>query len=64
MLKHPSVQVGQRVRRGQILGEVGTSGDSSGPHLHFEVHLNAPPIVRANAVDPVEFMRARGYTIR
>jgi murein DD-endopeptidase MepM/ murein hydrolase activator NlpD len=31
------VREGQRVRTGQQLGEVGSTGGSSGPHLHFEV---------------------------
>src|SRR5262249_19116880 len=31
------VQVGQRVRRGQVLGLIGTSGNSTTPHLHFQV---------------------------
>lgn len=32
-----AVQVGERVRRGQQLGELGSSGNSTGPHLHFHV---------------------------
>jgi len=40
------VAVGQRVRRGQILGELGFSGDSTGPHLHFHV-ADGPSPVRA-----------------
>jgi hypothetical protein len=64
LVRRPLVTVGQTVRKGQILGHVGTSGSSSGPHLHFEVHVNAPPATHANAVSPVEFLRARGVTIR
>ena len=64
MVRRPGVAVGQIVAKGQILGYVGTSGSSSGPHLHFEVHLNAPPATHANAVDPIAFMRARGLTVK
>jgi hypothetical protein len=64
MVRRPSVAVGQTVSKGQIIGYVGTSGSSSGPHLHFEVHTNAPPATHANAVNPIWFFRARGLTIR
>ncbi|MGA5303504.1 peptidoglycan DD-metalloendopeptidase family protein [Nucisporomicrobium flavum] len=63
MVRRPSVTVGQTVARGSILGYVGTSGASSGPHLHFEVHAGVPA-TSANAISPVAFMRARGLTIR
>lgn len=64
MVRQPLVSVGQTVARGQVIGYVGTSGSSSGPHLHFEVHLNAPPANRTNAVNPITFFRAQGLTIR
>jgi murein DD-endopeptidase MepM/ murein hydrolase activator NlpD len=63
MVRRPAVNVGQAVSKGQIIGYVGTSGSSSGPHLHFEVHIGAPPAVRANAVNPIWFMRARGVVL-
>ena len=40
---------GQRVKRGEIIGWVGNTGASTGPHCHYEVHVNGNP------VDPVYF---------
>jgi hypothetical protein len=62
MIRQPSVVVGQQVTPNQIIGYVGTSGNSSGPHLHFEVHAGSPA-TRANAVDPLDFMRRAGAPI-
>jgi murein DD-endopeptidase MepM/ murein hydrolase activator NlpD len=46
------VKVGQRVRAGQIVGKVGSTGRSTGPHLHYETRVNG------EAVDPQKFLRA------
>lgn len=63
MARRGSVTVGQHVNAGQVIGYVGSSGNSSAPHLHFEVHTAAPPTGPWNAVDPIPFMRERGAPI-
>ncbi len=42
-------RVGQRVNRGEVIGYVGSTGKSTGPHCHYEVHKNG------NKLDPVYF---------
>jgi murein DD-endopeptidase MepM/ murein hydrolase activator NlpD len=59
MVMRPEVHPGQQVTAGQPIGLSGSSGNSSGPHLHFEVHLNGDRTA-AGAVDPVPFMQQVG----
>jgi len=37
-------RVGETVKRGEVIGYVGTSGKSTGPHCHYEVHRNGIPL--------------------
>lgn len=62
MVRQPAVTVGQTVTAGQPIGLVGTSGNSSGPHLHFEVHIGHPA-TEANAIEPSRFLAERGVSI-
>lgn len=49
-----SVTTGQMVKAGTVVGRVGSTGRSTGPHLHYETRINDEP------VDPTRFLRAGG----
>jgi murein DD-endopeptidase MepM/ murein hydrolase activator NlpD len=51
------VKAGEKVTPGEEVALVGAAGNATGPHLHFEVHVNG------NTVDPIPFLAARGIHI-
>ena len=48
---------GQRISRGQIIGHMGSTGRSTGSHLHYEVRIDG------RAVNPIPFMRSNDYLL-
>jgi murein DD-endopeptidase MepM/ murein hydrolase activator NlpD len=50
-LSHIDVDLGQAVSRGQLVGKVGSTGRSTGPHLHYEVRIND------EAVNPLQYLQ-------
>ena len=52
-----SVRAGERVKRGQMIGRMGSTGRSTGSHLHYEVRIDN------RAVNPIPFMRSTDYLL-
>jgi murein DD-endopeptidase MepM/ murein hydrolase activator NlpD len=50
MAEQPYVSVGQQVNQGDVIGPVGSTGASTGPHTHFMIELNG------NTVDPLSYL--------
>ena len=51
------VEAGTRVRRGQLIGLMGSTGRSTGSHLHYEVRIDGKP------VNPIPFMKSTDYLL-
>ena len=47
------VRIGQRVQQGEVIGYIGNTGLSTGPHLHYEVHIGS------DVVDPYKYINIR-----
>jgi murein DD-endopeptidase MepM/ murein hydrolase activator NlpD len=52
------VRTGQRIQQGEIIGYIGNTGRSTGPHVHYEVHIGS------DVVDPYKFLNIRSVTGR
>ncbi|MFE2589064.1 M23 family metallopeptidase [Streptomyces anthocyanicus] len=59
-LSRINVKIGQIVKTGQSIAKSGNTGNSSGPHLHFEIRTTPN---YGSAVDPVAFLRGKGVTV-
>ncbi|MGW6305997.1 M23 family metallopeptidase [Streptomyces niveus] len=59
-LSKVKVNVGQKVDKGQSIALSGNTGNSSGPHLHFEIRTTPN---YGSAMNPVNFLRAAGVTL-
>ncbi len=56
-LSRVMVSPGQRVSRGQLIGRMGSTGRSTGSHLHYEVRIDG------RAVNPIPFMKSNDYLL-
>ena len=50
------VKAGDKIKQGQVIGIMGSTGDSTGQHLHFELHKGRWNINKTNAVDPMKYL--------
>ena len=56
----PAVSAGQTVTQGQIIGYVGSTGNSTRPHLHFEVRTGTGGMWSRTPVDPLPYLQGAG----
>lgn len=51
------VYKGQKVEQGQVIGTIGNTGLTTGPHLHYEIHLGT------DVIDPLQFLNIRANSV-
>ncbi|MFZ7126332.1 MAG: peptidoglycan DD-metalloendopeptidase family protein [Desulfobacterales bacterium] len=49
-LSEPLVKNGEKLRRGDVIGKMGSTGRSTGPHVHYEIRLNGVPVNPSNYI--------------
>jgi murein DD-endopeptidase MepM/ murein hydrolase activator NlpD len=57
-LQKAAVRIGQRVQQGEVIGFIGNTGISTGPHVHYEVHIGS------DVVDPYKYINIRSSIAR
>jgi murein DD-endopeptidase MepM/ murein hydrolase activator NlpD len=57
-MQRAAVRIGQRVQQGEVIGFIGNTGLSTGPHLHYEVHVGS------DVVDPYKYINIRSSIAR
>jgi murein DD-endopeptidase MepM/ murein hydrolase activator NlpD len=57
-LQKSTVRIGQRVQQSEVIGYIGNTGLSTGPHLHYEVHIGS------DVVDPYKYINIRSIIAR
>ncbi|HAQ07589.1 MAG TPA: hypothetical protein DCR24_08745 [Bacillus bacterium] len=56
-LEKSTVETGQAISKGEMLGYMGNTGDSKGKHLHFEIHEGQWNYEKSNSVDPLLYFK-------
>lgn len=56
-LEKSTVTTGQSIKKGEMLGLMGNTGDSRGKHLHFEIHEGEWNYEKSNSVDPLQYVK-------